>query len=203
MTDSSTRFTRRQILGSAAAIGSASAAAGAGTMAYFSDAESSTGNAVQTGTLALGFEGSAAFSFDTSLAPTEATSDSVTLVRSGSLSGSLDVDVSYAESDGAGNDQDVSPREVAENVEIRTLSYGGSDLRGQVDSASSPPTLHDLATNAHGSSESTQNDLVDLADPGTGTEFAIELYLTDVGDSFQSDGVSIDFVFHLNQNDSQ
>ena len=44
-------LTRRRVLGGAATIGAASAAAGAGTFAYFSDTESSTGNTVDAGTL--------------------------------------------------------------------------------------------------------------------------------------------------------
>lgn len=46
-------LTRRRVLGGVATIGAASAAAGAGTFALFSDTEESTGNTVTAGTLNL------------------------------------------------------------------------------------------------------------------------------------------------------
>lgn len=54
MTDNSrTVLTRRRALAGVAGIGLASAGAGAGTLAYFSDSERSTGNAIETGTMEL------------------------------------------------------------------------------------------------------------------------------------------------------
>ena len=52
------RLTRRKVLGGLASIGAASVAAGAGTMALFSDTEDSTGNTVSAGTLTLDPAGS-------------------------------------------------------------------------------------------------------------------------------------------------
>jgi len=199
----SSELTRRRLLGGLVTVGAGSAAAGAGTMAYFSDTESSTQNQISTGTLALDFTGSSSFSFDTTLAPTETTTDAVTLVRSGSLSGSLDVDFEYAESDVSTVDPDKSAQAVAENLEVVTLTYGGTDISGQVTGAA-PPTVDDLAKNEHGENETEQNDLIDLPDPGTdGTEFTIGLRLKDVGDEFQGDGIELTVTFYLNQNDAQ
>jgi len=195
--------TRRRLLGSIVTIGAASAAAGAGTFAAFSDTESSGGNAVRSGTLNLDFDGGASFTFSTSLYPTQTVSDSVTLVSNGSVQGSLDVDVSYSESDASGNATNVSAQQMAQNLEVTGLTYGGTDVRGQIASSASPPTVHDLATSNQTSGESTGNDLVDLADPGTGTAFAVELRLKDVGNDFQSDGIDIEFTFTLNQTDGQ
>lgn len=54
MTDySRTLLTRRRALAGVAGIGLASAGAGAGTLAYFSDSEQSTGNAIEAGTMEL------------------------------------------------------------------------------------------------------------------------------------------------------
>ncbi|MCU4801481.1 CalY family protein [Halobacteria archaeon HArc-gm2] len=196
------QITRRHLLGGLATVAGASAASGAGTMAYFSDTETSSDNTISAGTLELDFDSNGTFAFNTALAPTQTTEESVTLVKGGSITGSLDVDVSYSESDGNNNDEDVSAQDVAESLEVETLDYGG-DIRDQIDSSADPPTLHDLANNEHGADESTPNDLINLADPGSGTPFTVGLRLKDVGNEFQSDGVSITFDFYLNQNDGQ
>ena len=195
------RLSRRRLLGAVVAVGVAGAGAGAGTMAAFSDSETSSSNAVESGTLTLSFGSGGSFAFDTALAPTGTTTDSVTLVSGGTEPGSLDVDVNYAESDASGNGDDVTAEEMAQNLEVATLAYGGTDLRGQV--GGSPPTLDDLATNDRTSGEATGNDLTDLADPGSGTDFTVGLRLKDVGNRFQGDGVAVTFDFHLNQHDSQ
>lgn len=195
-------ITRRRLLSATVTTGAAGAATGVGTMAYFTDQETSSDNTIEAGTIELGFDGSGTFAFDTALAPTQTTEESVTLVSSGSIEGSLDIDVSYSESDGPDNDTDVSGEDVAKNLEVVTLDYGG-DVRDQITSDSSPPTLHDLANNEHGADESTRNDLINLADPGGGTSFTVGLRLEDVGDDYQSDGVAITFEFHLNQHDDQ
>ena len=51
--DSTIELNRRRVLSGLGVIGLASAGAGAGTMALFSDTETSSGNAVQAGTLDL------------------------------------------------------------------------------------------------------------------------------------------------------
>ncbi|MDS0223137.1 CalY family protein [Haloarcula sp. S1AR25-5A] len=200
-----TGITRRQLLGGLITVGAGSAATGAGTMAYFSDSESSTGNQISAGTLNLGFTESASFSFSTALPPGETTTDTVTLVNSGTISGSLDVDFDYAERDSSQNDTDESASAVAENLAVKTLTYDDTDHTGQITTDNPSPTLVDLADNAHGSDETTQNDLVNLDDPGnSGKKFTIGLELAEsVGNSFQGDGVEITVTFHLNQNDSQ
>ncbi len=203
MTDRTVKLTRRRLLGGIVAIGGASAATGAGTMAYFSTTAQSTNNEVTAGTLELDFGGTGTFSFSTSLAPTISTQDSVTLVNAGTLSGSVDVDVDYSESDASSAPSpDMTAQEVAENLEVTTLEYGGADLTWQIDTSNSPPTLHDLANNLHDGSETTQNDLINLADPGGGTDFTVEFRLKNVSDDYQGDGVEVTFTFHLNQNDA-
>ncbi|OLZ41837.1 hypothetical protein A6E15_12965 [Natrinema saccharevitans] len=57
MTDKKFDLSRRKVLGSIGLIGAGSAVAGAGTMAYFSDTEESTGNTVSAGTLDLKVNG--------------------------------------------------------------------------------------------------------------------------------------------------
>lgn len=53
MTEEDSKFTRRRVLGGLITVGAASAAAGAGTFALFSDSETSDGNTVQAGTIEL------------------------------------------------------------------------------------------------------------------------------------------------------
>lgn len=201
MSDEVIRLSRRRALGGLAVIAGASAAAGAGTMAAFSDSESSSSNTVQAGTLELSLDSGGSFDFSTSLAPTQSTQDSVTLLNAGSISGSLDVDVSYTENDAPQNDADVSADQVAQNLTVLSLEYGGNNLlSGQ--SLPSDPTLYELSNNDQAESGS-DNDLINLADPGNGTDFTVELELANVGNDFQSDGLDVTFEFDLNQTDGQ
>lgn len=202
MSNDTLTLSRRRLLGSVVAVAGASAGVGAGTMAYFSDTEPSS-NAVEAGTLALSFGVDGTFSFGTTIAPGTPTSDSIELVNDGSLGGSLDVDVDYTNHDESGVSDTKTAQAVAENLEVTRLKYAGTDRRNQIDTSNSPPTLHDLATNPHGTNEEPQNDLVDLPDPGSGTPFEVEFTLTNVSDDFQGQGVEVEFTFHLNQTDDQ
>lgn len=203
MPDDTLEVSRRRVLSGLITIGGASVATGVGTMAYFSDSEESTGNTVTTGTLRLGFDSDGEFEFGTALAPTETSTESVTLVNSGTITGSLDVDVDYSEYDASdAPDPDMTANDVAESIEVVILDYGENNLlAGQ--GLPSNPTLHDLAENPHGDDESTENDLINLADPGDGTDFTVELRLKNVSDDFQGDGVDVTFTFYLNQTDDQ
>ena len=203
MTDGTTQITRRRLLGGLLTVGGASAAAGAGTMAYFRDSETSGGNTVTAGTIDLVLGGSGSFAFNTALAPSQSTSGTLTLLNSGSVGGSVDVDVSYSENDASGNDQNVSADDLASNLTVETLTYGGNDQTDQVAAAGPQPTLQELATNDLTAGETTGNDLVDLPDPGAGTPFTLGLRLENVGNQFQSDGINITLTFHLNQTDGQ
>lgn len=201
MSAPSIELTRRRLVGTALAVGAAGAASGAGTLAAFSDADQRVGDVV-AGTIELSFGDSGTFAFSTSLGPTDSVSDAVTLVNTGTIPGSVDVSVSYTESDATGAPApDVSADEVAAHLEVTTLTYGGTDLTGQVDAEASTPTLADLATNGKERGEETADDLVDLADPADGTDFAVAFRLQDVSDDYQGDGVAVQFTVTLNQTD--
>ncbi|MDS0223138.1 CalY family protein [Haloarcula sp. S1AR25-5A] len=87
MSDKSIELTRRRVLGGIATVGAASAAAGAGTFAYFSDEETSTGNTIQAGTVDLGSpETSGSQSLGTDLAP----GDNFTIQIETTYNGSID-----------------------------------------------------------------------------------------------------------------
>jgi len=186
-------------------IGAAGAAAGAGTFALFSDTGTSNDNTVQAGTLDLSFSSGGSFSLSTTLAPQESTSGSVTLVRSGTIAGSVDVDVSYTENSTTSPSSDPTASDIASDLTVSSLTYGGTDITNQLPAS---PTLDDLANNDpsanDGSISESENDLVNLGDPGTGgTAFAIEFTLADVGNNYQGQGVDVTFDFDLNQEDSQ
>lgn len=219
MSDKGIELTRRKVLGGLTAIGAAGAATGAGTMALFSDTESSSGNTVSAGTLNLTTgESTSLVGSATGLAPGESdTPRSVTLTNAGSITGSLDIDVTITGQNDSGgsnpaNDTDVPADKFAKALEVTTLTYGGSDVSGQVtgtqslDGGSTTYTsLYDLANNAHGSSESAQNDLINLDDPGSsGTDFKLQLTLrSEAGNDYQADGVEFEVDFILNQKDGQ
>jgi len=196
---------RRRVLGGLVTIGAAGAAAGAGTFALFSDTGTSNDNTVQAGTLDLSFSSGGSFSLSTTLAPQESTSGSVTLVRSGTIAGSVDVDVSYTENSTTSPSSDPTASDIASDLTVSSLTYGGTDITNQLPAS---PTLDDLANNDpsanDGSISESENDLVNLGDPGTGgTAFAIEFTLADVGNNYQGQGVDVTFDFDLNQEDSQ
>ena len=112
---------------------------------------------------------------------------------------------------------DVSEDNLAKALELTQLKYDGNSILSQLGTnttgpggsyftvGTAYPSLYDLAYNAHDSSETTQNDLINLADPGSGgKDFLIELTLrSEAGDAFQADGLDVAFEFILNQNDSQ
>jgi len=208
-------LTRRRALGALLTIGAGSAAAGAGTFALFSDTEESSDNTIQAGTLDLSL-GSNTLSFSTNLKPGgPGTSDTVTLTNDGNISdASLDIDVSYDENDATTTadpdiDEDATAAETAKAIKVSTLSYGGasiSQITGDttLNGSSQYLSLHDLANTGQSTDETTPNNIVDLANPGQGTNFEIGFKLHEnAGNKFQADGLDVTLDFVLNQQDSQ
>lgn len=205
MTDEPRAMTRRRVLGSLVTVGGASAAAGSGTMAYWFDEEGSSSNGIQNGTLELTFDsGSRTLGLAAELSSGERTSGSVTLVNDESVAGSLDVLIDYRENDDANDGKNRrTAEEVAEQLTVTNLEYGETDLLSDPDQdLPSEPTLHDLSTNDVDGSD----DLSNLADPGAGTTFDIELELGTVNQSngnFAGEGIDATVTFALNQIDEQ
>lgn len=204
--DQTVELTRRRVLGGLAMIGTASAAAGAGTMALFSDKEKTQANTIRGGTIDLTVGNSGTLLMDANMAPGDTVGGPVTLRSDGSLTGSLDIAVSYTESNGNANtddSRDVNAETFAKNIVISTLKYDGEDLSGQIETSQRGKgiTLYDLA---HNNLESDGSDIVNLADPGYGTSFIVHLTLAEtVSNAFQNDGIDATFTFHLNQKDTQ
>ena len=175
---------------------------GVGTLAYFTDTETSVGNELTAGILDLKTDDADGVSetlYATNLAPGDTVGPStIQLKNSGSVDGSsLDIAFSYVESDGSRNLVNKSADDTAAMMEVTTLSYGGSDLLGSV-------------TNSNGNGYVDIEDLKneDLtgqsginAPPATNTkdfEIAIQLR-SETGNDFQADGITMTITFTLNQ----
>lgn len=192
-------MSRRRLLGGLVTVGAACAAAGAGTMAAFSDTEESNDNTVQTGTLDLTLDGSSqslTFLDVDGIAPGDSGSQSVTLGNDGTLPGTIDIvveDVRDYENGIVNNEssQDSSSNqgELQKYVDVRP-SLGGTRLVGwtslaSIQSLSLPYTYSTGIT-------------LDAQDT---TDFTLEWRFNDPGDKTvneaQSDSVEIDLGFVL------
>lgn len=195
MTEQALTFTRRRVLGSLLTVGTASAAAGAGTMAAFSDVESSSGNTVQAGTLDLALDGAdqtVTFLDVSGIQPGDSGSSSVTLGNTGTLAGDLEVDVAairdhengfYGKE--SGQDGTSSDGELDDYLELRATIGTATVWPRQ--------TVSKLTVGATYSPNAT------ITGGGTGT-FTLEWWLpTDTTDIVQSDSVELDLTFRLVQ----
>lgn len=98
--DSRFRLTRRKAIGSFATIGVAAGAAGAGTWAYFSDTEESTGNTIQAGTLDLEVGTTNALGISVSDAvPGQSGGATANVANAGTIEGGLSVAVTVTDYD--------------------------------------------------------------------------------------------------------
>lgn len=132
-------LTRRRVLGGLATIGAASAGAGAGTMALFSDEETNEDNTVSAGTLNLELGGvSSAAITASAVAPGDAVPASpatIDLTNAGSVAGDeIEVGASITgEADDSGSTDDGTNRsanDVARRLFVTQLTISGSGLGG-------------------------------------------------------------------------
>lgn len=201
MGDRTTRLRRRQFLGGVASLGAvaASGVAIGGTVAAFSDTEGSASTSILSGTLELTFGSPSSLDLTKDLTPGDSVASSVELRNVETIPGSLDVDVSYVDS-GGGATADA----VARELEVTALTYGGTSILGQLANTNGNGIvdLMDFATNDQTLGEITQNDVVDLPDPGAGTTFYIELTLQNGTNNLDGNSIDVQFTFHLNQIDA-
>lgn len=199
MTEPPNHVTRRGLILGALSVGVAGASgiAAGGTVAVFQDVESGR-NRIQSGTLNLEFGSPSSLDLTKDLTPGSSVQSSVELTSPGSQTGWLDVDVSYTDSGGT-----ASAAAVARELEVTQLDYGGNSQLGQLSDSNNNGIvdLEDFATNNQTTGEATANDLIDLADPGTGTTFTIELTLQGGTNSLDGNSIDVTFTFHLNQTD--
>ena len=171
---------------------------GIGTWAYFQDTETSTGNVFAAGTLDLktnDVDGVTQTLYASNLKPGDNVPGSVTLKNTGSVAGSsLDLAFTYVESDNTFNSVNMSADATAAQMELTTLSYGGSSLLTSVS---------DTNVNSYLDVEDLKNaDLTGQIgiNPLLTEDFSITVQLRgDTAGDFQSDGINITITFILNQ----
>ncbi|MCU4801482.1 CalY family protein [Halobacteria archaeon HArc-gm2] len=193
-------LSRRRVLGGIATVGAASAAAGAGTFAYFSDTETSDGNTINAGTLDLGSSTGGTISLSNAV-PGDTTSVTVTSTYSGSVDAEVDVDFSVAEdtitenSEPTSNSTELNATEFAEYLEVTEAS---------VDIGSTPHE-EDLLSSVSDTNGNSLTDLADLVSAASfdsvtgnnvtdGEDVSVTLSLTfdeNAGNDAQADGVDI------------
>ena len=191
------RITRRTLLGSAIAVGAAGSAAGAGTLALFSDSETSSGNTVQAGTLDLQLGSAQKFTLPSGgLSPGEAVQASINLQNNGSLVGDhVEMTFEVTENDLATPTDfeyqtDVSALRLADHLAVETLEYDGQELA----------TQYDIDTVAQ-----LDGRVFDgLGAPDSDKPFTIKVRLAEsAGNAFQGDGIDLDCAFGLAQESGQ
>ena len=189
--DDTFKLTRRRALGGLAAAGAASAAAGAGTMALFSDTESSSGNTVQAGTLDLEVGSTESLDIDVSGKPPGWSGQySANVDNAGSVAGGLRVEVNVTgTSDGATPDSETNyaqSNELLDEVWIR-LGFGGYDV---IDTATSLGTAEMLG----------ELDALQRLSGGSGTSLDVEVGIDrDATNEVQGDEITFEVSVSLLQ----
>ena len=218
-----------RILMSILVIGVVAMAAGAGTFAYFSDTEESTGNTFTAGTLDLVLsdwtanvqegknmeaEGGVSFTISNA-APGESADVEITLTNEGSITAN-DINMHLTATDSEPTD-DTEPEEVAEGeigenvydisskIEVAEMEFDGKDILAAVIEelgAGDELTLNELSCNTL--------DLEALWESVTGTDWSLGggdntnlhmklLLQDDTGNEYQGDQSEIEIVFNLYQ----
>jgi len=196
MSDNNIELTRRRVLGGIATVGAASAAAGAGTFAFFSDTETSTDNAVQAGTVDLNSPNSTvSYSVGDEIAPGESFTLQIETTYTGSIDGvTLNLNAQLAEpssdpdssNESTDNTTDLSATQFASAVTastakveiVRDSSVVASDDLLSSDSPSNPISKDiDISSGTvddGGSYEVSGSDLADVVSDGLSeqTEYA-------------------------------
>jgi len=170
-----------------------------GTFAYFSDVTESADNVMAAGTLLIKTndkDGVSQTLRATNMAPGDVIGpQTVTLKNAGSVDAtSLDFTFSYIEADGPVNPVNMSADATAGQLEVTTLSYGGSSILG---------TVTDMNSNGYIDIYDLKND--DLSGyagiaAGASKNFTIAVRLRpETGHEFQNDGIEVTMTFILKQ----
>ena len=172
---------------------------GIGTWAYFSDAETSTGNVLTAGTLDLktnDVDGVSQTLLATNMEPGDTIGPEIIILKNaGSTVGStLDLVFAYVENDDTSNPVNKSADDTAAMIEVTTLKYDGSSLLASV---------MDNNTNGYRDIQDLKN--TDLSSQSgisasASKEFEIAIKARDsIGGDYQADGITVTMTFTLNQ----
>lgn len=166
---------------------------------FFTDNEHSTTDQIVTGTLDLKTDDADGVSqtlYNTAITPGNSVGPgTIVLKNTGSAAGSsLDISVSYVESDGTPNTVNKTTDETAAAFEVAVMNYGGTDLLAGVSdiNVNNYKDIQDVAgTDLSGQSgiaaSATENFTIEITtDNGTSADFA-------------NDGIDITITFLLNQ----
>jgi len=172
-----------------------------GAFAAFLDVETSTNNTFTTGTLDLktnDADGVTQTLYATNMKPGDTVGpQTITLKNSGSIDGAtLDIDVSYVESDGTNPPEfpvNKTADEFADELIVDTLSYGGTNLLLLVtDTDGDGIDMKEVAVTDFSGQAGINAGLT--------KDFIIQVTLKDtIGNDFQADGIDVTITFTLNQ----
>jgi len=172
-----------------------------GAFAAFLDVETSTNNTFTAGTLDLktnDADGVTQTLYATNMKPGDTVGpETITLKNSGSIDGAtLDIDVSYVESDGTNPPEfpvNKTADEFADELIVDTLSYGGTNLLLLVtDTDGDGIDMKEVAVTDFSGQAGINAGLT--------KNFIIQVTLKDtIGNDFQADGIDVTITFTLNQ----
>ncbi len=209
----------KKILISLSVIAAVAAIAVGGTIAYFSDTETSSGNTFTAGTLdlTLGESGGAPITL-TNMKPGDSGSGIITVSNVGSLAGKLYATSKYVAADGtqpAEFPANMTPDEVAKMLVITAFTADGfdmlsrTDLPRSLDGDATDFTVYDMVNDASGVS------LTGYVSPGQLTTwYSYDTDMTSIeshayaltiqfdplaGNDYQADGITLTFDFLLTQ----
>ncbi|MFB6074702.1 MAG: TasA family protein [Haloarculaceae archaeon] len=197
------KLTRRRVLGGLVTVGAASAAAGAGTMAYFSDTESSSGNTITAGTLDLTSPADGVIDVTNAVPGDSIPASGTTTIQATYDSAStidpaeIDLGTSISEPGGEPTEPSNSTNQTASafaqqlNVDTANVTVNGSGVNDltSTQSVSTAADLDGLALDA-------------VANVSPGDTVGLELEFTfdsNAGNDYQADGVAIDVSFTAQQ----
>ena len=172
---------------------------GAGTMAYFSDTETSSGNQFTAGTIDLTLGAMTGVSFPLSnMKPGDIISGSVTVQNTGTLAGKLYGRTTYTEADATPNP---SPDKTADEFadKLKVTSWEDPTMTGPVNPAMILKALALQTGVAVSTFSGTWMPYGTLASSASGTfDMTIE-FDTAAGNDYQGDGIAVKFEYLLVQ----
>ncbi|WP_136689928.1 TasA family protein [Halorhabdus amylolytica] len=204
-------LTRRRVLGGLITVGAASAAAGAGTFALFSDTETSSGNEVTAGTLDLQIDPDDSATTSLSVGDVKPT-DGGAIVLELTNAGSIDANVagvtveSITESDGTADeftDTDTSG-DLADNLEIEAFVLNSEPSEGEgisdseINSGGTTVISDGTTLSSAGGTSNSPSSPVSL-NPSETKYLVVNYHVPDVGNVIQGDTVTFDLTAEIEQ----